>query len=196
MQHTRLKSIAIATLLAAAGSAAVAEPATYRIDPTHTFVTFEVLHFGTSTNRGRFDRTEGSVTLDSKARTGSADITIHTGSISTGTAGFDKHLRGGDFFDTGKHPNATFTGSDFVFDKNGKLAAVKGTFTLLGKTLPITIKANRFNCYHHPYIKREVCGGDFETTIQRSQWGMDYGVAKGMPDDVRLVIQIEAVKTP
>jgi len=43
-------------------------------------------------------------------------------------------------------------------------------------------------------LKRETCGGDFETTIMRSQWGMDYGVAKGLPDDIHLLIQIEAIK--
>lgn len=193
MSYRTLKTTAVATLLVAAGTVQ-AEPATYKIDPTHTFVTFEAQHFGTSTNRGRFDQTEGEVKLDRKATTGSADITIHTGSISTGTSGFDGHLRGKRFFNAEQYPTATFKGSDFVFDKNGKIQAVKGDFTLLGKTLGVTIKAKHFNCYEHPYIKREVCGGDFETTIQRSRWGMDYGVAKGLPDDIRLVIQIEAIK--
>jgi polyisoprenoid-binding protein YceI len=57
----------------------------------------------------------------------------------------------------------------------------------------VTLKATTFNCYDNPMLKREVCGGDFETTIKRSQWGMTYGLP-GIPDDVRLVIQVEAVK--
>jgi len=43
-------------------------------------------------------------------------------------------------------------------------------------------------------LKREVCGGDFETTIDRTQFGVDYGTAFGMPKNVRIVAQIEAVK--
>ena len=43
-------------------------------------------------------------------------------------------------------------------------------------------------------LKREACGGDFETTITRSKFGMDYGIAYGIPDNIRLLIQIEAVK--
>ena len=43
-------------------------------------------------------------------------------------------------------------------------------------------------------LKREVCGGDFETTIQRSQWGITYGLDYGIPDSVRIVIQAEGVK--
>ena len=69
-----------------------------------------------------------------------------------------------------------------------------GTLTMLGKSLPVTLKANLFNCYMNPLVKREVCGGDFETTIKRSQWGMNWGLNMGVPDDVRLLIQVEAVK--
>ena len=36
-------------------------------------------------------------------------------------------------------------------------------------------------------------GGDFETTIQRSQWGSTYGLP-GIPDNVRLIVQVEAIK--
>jgi polyisoprenoid-binding protein YceI len=43
-------------------------------------------------------------------------------------------------------------------------------------------------------FKREVCGGDFETTLQRSQWGMGWGLEMGMPDNVRLLVQVEAIK--
>ena len=43
-------------------------------------------------------------------------------------------------------------------------------------------------------IKRQVCGGDFETTIDRTAFGMDYGIQYGFPKEVRLVIQVEAVK--
>ena len=69
-----------------------------------------------------------------------------------------------------------------------------GTLTMLGKTQPVTLKATNFNCYMSPMIKREVCGGDFETTIARSAYGMAYGLTYGLPDNIRLLIQIEAIK--
>ena len=46
----------------------------------------------------------------------------------------------------------------------------------------------------NPMVKREVCGGDFEATIKRSQWGASYGINYGFSDDMRLVVQVEAVK--
>jgi polyisoprenoid-binding protein YceI len=59
----------------------------------------------------------------------------------------------------------------------------------------VTLKANKFNCYPSPMLqKREVCGGDFEATIDRTQFGVDYGTKFGVTKDVRLVVQIEAVK--
>lgn len=181
---------AAAALLAA--SAAQAEPVTYAIEPSHTFVTFEVLHFGTSTVRGRFGKKEGTVQIDRAAKTGSVDLTIDTTSIDTGIAPFDAHLKKKDFLGVDEFPSAKFVSQQFRFDGD-KVAEVAGTLTLLGKSRPVTLKALNFNCYDHPMLKRQVCGGDFETTIQRSQWGMSYGLPR-IPDEVRLVIQVEAVR--
>ena len=36
--------------------------------------------------------------------------------------------------------------------------------------------------------------GHAEATIQRSQWGMNWGIDLGVPDVVKLVIQVEAIK--
>lgn len=190
MRKTLLALAAVATLSA---GVAQAQSATYAIDPTHTFVTFEVGHMGTSTNRGRFDKKEGTVQLDKAGKTGKVELTIDSTSISTGTAPFDKHLQSADFFNAAQFPTLKFVGDKFSFNGD-KVSEVAGTLTLLGKTMPVTLKANNFNCYENSRIKREVCGGDFETTIQRSQWGMTWGSNFGMPDAVKLVVQVEAIK--
>ena len=130
--------------------------------------------------------------MDKHGKTGKVDITIETGSINTGTAGFDKHLSSKDFFDSANHPTARFVADKFSFNGE-KVTEVSGSLTLLGKTVPVTLKANNFNCYENPMLKREICGGDFETTIQRSQFGMGYGIP-GIPDAVKLLIQVEAIK--
>ena len=75
-----------------------------------------------------------------------------------------------------------------------KVSAVSGTLTLLGKTQPVSFKANQFNCYQSPMLKREVCGGDFEATIDRAAFGVNYGIDWGFPKNVRIVLQVEAVK--
>ncbi len=184
--------IALSAALLGSTGLARAESATYKLDSTHTYVTFEARHFGTSTNRGRFDKKDGSITLDRAAKTGKADITIDTASINTGLALFDSHLKGENFLKVQEFPSAKFVGDKFSFDGD-KVTAVTGTLTLLGKTRPVTLTATNYNCYDSPFFKREVCGGDFETTIQRSDFGMSYGLPV-IPDDIRLLIQVEAIK--
>jgi polyisoprenoid-binding protein YceI len=188
-----MKTFLIATLALAAATSVQAENTTYNADPSHTFVTFEAKHFGTSTLRGRFDKKEGSVTIDRAAKTGKAEFTIDTTSVSTGVAQLDTHLKSKDFFNAADAPTAKFVGDKFTFDGN-KVTSVAGTLTMLGKTMPASLTASNFNCYDSPMLKREVCGGDFETTIARSQWGMSYGLNFGLPDNIRLLIQVEAVK--
>lgn len=186
-------ALALAAAATLAAGAAQAQSATYAIDPNHTYATFEIGHFGTSTNRGRWDKKEGSVQLDKAAKTGKVELTIDVASINTGSAAFDKHLRGPDFFEVEKHPTAKFVADKFSFNGD-KVSEVAGTLTLKGQTQPVVLKANHFNCFQHPMLKREVCGGDFETTIDRSAYGINYGLQYGFPKDVRIVVQVEAVK--
>ena len=183
----------IALAAAFIGTSAIAAPATYVLEPTHTYVTFEIEHMGISTNRARFDKKEGSVTLDREAKTGKLEVTIDANSVNSGAAAFDKHLQSADLFDTAKFPTIKFAGDKFTFNGD-KVTEIAGTLTLLGKTGPVTLKATKFGCYPHPMLKREVCGGDFETVIDRSVWGLNYALQYGIPKEVRLVIQAEAVK--
>ena len=86
-----------------------------------------------------------------------------------------------------------FVADKFVFNGD-KVTEVTGSITLLGKTQPLTLKATNFNCYDSPMLKREVCGGDFEATLDRTQFGMNYGIDWGFPKNVHLLVQVEAVK--
>lgn len=186
-----LSPLAIAATLLV--SSLSAQAASYAIDPTHTFVTFEIGHFGTTTNRGRFDKKDGMVEFDRAAKSGKVTLTVDTTSINTGTPAFNKHLQSVDLFDAEKHPTMKFVADKFSFNGD-KVSEVSGALTLLGKTNPVILKATNFNCYDNPMLKREVCGGDFEATLDRTQFGMNYGIDWGFPKNVRLVVQVEAIK--
>jgi polyisoprenoid-binding protein YceI len=190
-----MTKFSLLAVMAALGftAAAHAESATYAIDPNHTFATWEIGHMGTSTNRGRFNKTAGSVTLDKAARTGSLDVTIDTTSLDTGTAAFTKHISSDEMLNVAAFPTAHFVASKFVFNGD-KVSEIDGNLTLMGKTNPVVLKAQNFNCYMSPMVKREVCGGDFDSTILRSQYGVYWGLNYGFPDNVHLVIQVEAIK--
>lgn len=184
---------ALATLVLVAG-AVQAQSASYKIDPNHTKAIFEAKHFGTSTNRGQWDKTEGDISLDKTAKSGKVDITIDMASINTGIGAFNDHLKGVDFFDVANHPTAKFVGDKLTF-ADGKVTEVAGKMTIRGKTNPAVLKATSFNCYDHPVLKREVCGGDFETIIKRSAFDINWGIAnRAVSDDIKVTIQAEAVK--
>ena len=190
-----MKKFSLLAVIAALGftAAAHAESATYAIDPSHTFATFEIGHMGTSTNRGRFNKTSGTVTVDKAAKTGALDVTVDTTSLDTGTAAFTKHISSDEMLNVAAFPTAHLVATKFVFNGD-KVAEIEGNLTLLGKTNPVALKAQNYNCYMSPMVKREVCGGDFDTTIVRSQYGVSYGLNYGFPDTVHLIIQVEAVK--
>ncbi|MBV8604666.1 MAG: polyisoprenoid-binding protein [Pelomonas sp.] len=186
------KTLAIAAALSGA-LLGTAQAGTYTIDPTHTYVTYEILHFGTSTNRGRFDKKEGTVEFDRAAKTGHVDVTFDVAGASTGYAAMDKHLLSPDILDAAKYPTVKFVGDKFIFDGD-KVTAVEGQLTIKGKTGPATLHATNFNCYDSPVTHHETCGGDFWTEIDRPYYGVDYGVAYGFSKTLKLIVQVEAVK--
>ncbi len=188
------KPIAILIALAALSiGAANAEPAVYKIDDDHTYATFAINHYSASINRGRFDEVTGSIQFDKAARTGTVDMTVHVRSVYSGSKGFDEHLLTPDLFDAAKHPTMRFVSDRLVFEGD-RLVEVPGQLTLLGQTHPVTLKARQFTCYDNKRAKTEACGGDFEAVIDRTQWGMNYLVDKGMPKTVLITATVEGFK--
>jgi len=167
-------------------------PAVYLIDPAHTHIQWEVRHFGTSTSRGRFDDISGHVTLERAAQRGEAAITIGTASINSGVAPLDTILRSHSFFDVKNYPQAYFVASQFRF-AGGQPVELRGELTLHGASQPVSLRAASFNCYEHPVLKREVCGGDFEAEFSRSGFNITYGLPV-VGDTVKLQIGIEAIR--
>ncbi len=179
--------------LFAAATLANAEPVSYSVEPMHTSAVFEVRHFGTSTLRARFNVRSGTITIDPAAKTGKADIVIDSSSVSSGVPSFDQSLKGAKFFNVETYPDVTFAATDFRFDGD-KVTQVSGYLTIIGKTNPVTLNATNYNCYQSPLFKnKQVCGGDFVTTIKRSEWNLNVGIPF-MSDDTKLLIQIEAVR--
>lgn len=185
---------ALAFLLGSA--AAVAAPTRYEIDPKHTYPSFEADHFGgVSVWRGKFNKSSGTVELDREAGTGKVNVTIDLGSVNSGNADLDAHLRKADFFDVEKHPTASYKGTLTGF-QNGAPTQVQGELTLRGVTKPVTLTIRSFKCMPHPMMKRELCGADAVGVIDREQFGITFGKQMGFLMETKLAIQIEAIAAP
>ncbi len=181
---------ACAALLALQGARAA--PEEFTVDRAHTFPAFEVLHLGISTQRGRFDRTSGRITLDRAAGQGTIDVEIDTAAVSTGNGSLDAALRGEDFFHVEKHPRMVFRSKQLQFEE-GVPRRVTGELTLLEATLPVTLEIERFACTRLPLLVRTTCGADLSATLSRAAFGMG-SYAKFIGDEVRIRIQVEAFK--
>ena len=178
--------------LAPALAQSVAGPVTYQLDPNHTFATFEVLHFGTSTLRGRIGPITGEVMVDRAGKAGDLRLRIPMATLSTGMRLLDARLKEPDLLATSEYPEAYFVATRFQFDAGGGVKEVRGEFTLRGVGEPLSLVARSFACRHDAMLEREVCGGDFEADLKRGRFGATLG-EPFVSDDVHLVIQVEAI---
>ena len=188
----KLKQLFIALLASGLTASAVAAVDTYKIDPSHTYPSFEADHMGISFWRGKYKQTSGTVTLDRAAKTGTIDILIAADSIDFGHDAMNTHAKKDDIFDVAKFPTVTYKSKSITFTGDVP-TSIAGELTLKGVTKPVTLTINKFKCIMHPMIKKEVCGADASATFNRA----DFGVTKGIPmfsPEVKLSIQVEAVK--
>lgn len=187
------KSWLVAVLAAITSASALAAPAHYTLDPSHTYPSFTADHMGISYWRGKFDQSSGGVTLDRTARSGTVDVTVALASVDFGMGKLDDWAKGPQFFDVARHPQAVYRGrlADF---RDGTPTRVIGTLSLHGVTRSLDLTIDRFKCIPDPMLRRERCGADARGTFRRDAFGLDAGKDYGFDMRVTLQIQVEALK--
>ena len=186
-----LLTAAVASLVTVGAYAA---PATYNVDPDHTYPAFEADHMGgQSLWRGKFNSSSGKIVYDKEAKSGTVEVNIDMASINFGHEKMNTHASSPDMFDVAKFPTATFKGKLAKFSGDSP-AEVQGDLTLHGVTKPVTLKLNSFLCKPNPMTKKEICGADAQATINREDFGVAYGKQLGFKMDTKLLISVEAIK--
>ena len=180
----------VAALLAGHASAADR----YRIDPDHTFAHFAVVHTGVSSVRGRMGVSKGSATLDVEQQTAEVVVELDPRSIDTGVKKLDAVLSDEMFFNVARYKTARFTGRAVKF-KDGVPSEFDGELTIHGVTKPVHLTAEHFVCKQVKImvLDRFVCGGDLQTILKRSDFGLDK-YSSMVSDEVRLMISVEAIR--
>ncbi len=161
----------------------------FKIDPDHTYPSFEFPHMGISVWRGKFDKTSGTVTLDREARTGSVEVRVDAASVDFGHRLMNEVAASDQWLDVERFPVMRYRGP-MVFEGDTPVA-VEGELTLLAVTRPVRLRINSFKCTTHPLFRREVCGADAEGDLDRADFGMTR-----YPEMARihLRIQVEAMR--
>ena len=187
-----MKATLLAGALTLTAVSALAAPVTYKLDPAHTYPSFEADHMGgVSKWRGKFNSSSGTFTLDTAAKSGTVDLTIDIASVDFGNDKLNEHsLKEAAMFDVAKFPTATYKGKISKWGANGP-EEISGDLTLHGVTKPVTLKVNSWLCKQNPMSKKEVCGADAEATFNRGDFGVNYGLQMGFKPEVLLRITVE-----
>ena len=161
------------------------------IETTHSSVGFTVRHLGLSKVRGRFNTFGGSVTVGNSVDDVRVEATVDFGSIDTGNAQRDGHLRGGDFFEADAHPEMRFVSTGV----SG--ASLRGELTIMGTTRPV-----EFDLEVHGVTTdgRGVTRAGFTASghIHRSEFGVAFNAPLGLDgmlisDKVAIELEVQAV---
>jgi len=162
----------------------------YQIDPPHASVAFRIQHASAGYVYGLFGQTSGSFTLGSNP---SFDVTIQADSIETANEKRDQHLRSPDFFNVRQFPQITFRSTD-VSRVDEDTLNVTGDLTLLGTTKSVTIPVDivATDAAFQGSTRGSVHA---EFDIDRSDWGMSWGVDNGvLSDKVTLMVGLEGIE--
>lgn len=169
---------------------------TYKIDPAHSEVFFQVRHLVTKV-RGRFSDFEGTIDYnEGSPETSSVNFSIKTASIDTNVGDRDTHLRSGDFFAAEEHPTLTFK-SKKITKKGGESFDVLGDLTVRGTTKEITLPVSFLGNATDPWGGKRI-GFEAETTLNRKDFGLNWNAALEtggflVGDDVKVTLSIQAV---
>ena len=163
----------------------------YRIDPSHSFVTFTISHLGYSVLHGRFNTLNGAFDHDPAAPEKSRiHVEVATASVDTNHAERDKHLRGGDFLAVDTFPTATFESSAVTM--RGESGTLKGKLTLHGVTRDVTMPITHVGAGKDPWGGYR-SGWSGRLTIKRSDYGISYNLGPAAAE-MTLGLFIEGIR--
>ena len=171
-----------------------ANAADYVIDTqgAHASIQFSVSHLGYSFVVGRFNEFSGNFSFDqAKIADAKVNVKINTTSVDSNHAERDKHLRGADFLNSDKFPEASFVSTSIVDNGNNQFV-INGDFTFNGVTKPLSIDAKAIGEGKDPWGGYRA-GFTGKTSFAMKDYGvkMDLGAASA---NVVLDLVVEGIK--
>jgi polyisoprenoid-binding protein YceI len=178
-------------------AAPVSTPSTWKVDPTHSELSFSIRHM-VSRVRGQFDTWTGTIIADPNDwNAASVEVVAQASTIDTNNERRDEDLRSPNHFDAEANPTVTFK-STKVTRFAGDSVQVAGNLTIHGVTKPVVLRGH-FNGMTGAPGKRRA-GFEAETTINRQDFNMTWNrIVEGssiLGDEVKIEIDIAAVEQP
>lgn len=171
-----MKKIIVSTSIALIGAltSLTAAPQTFKADPAHTGITFKIRHFFT-TVPGSFSEFDATIKYDAEdPEMSSAMATVKVGSVDTNNDKRDAHLKDEDFFDVSENPEISFRSTKWETTDQENQFKVTGNLTMAGKTAQVVLDVMLLGLQENQQGTL-VSGWEASTTIDRRDWGIDYG---------------------
>jgi len=166
---------------------------TWKLDPSHSELSFWVRHLKISKVRGTFEDFDVTVITPEDPSKISIEASIDVSSVNTGVEARDNHLRSSDFFLVEQHPHMLFRSTGIRVD--GDDFTIDGELTLRGVTQTVTLKGEFGGVITDDY-GRTKAGASASTTINRQDFGVSWNAALEaggftLGDDVTISIDLQ-----
>jgi polyisoprenoid-binding protein YceI len=163
-------------------TAEVVPAGTWRSDPVHSHVSFEVVHAGVDVFRGSFEDFDVSIA------DGIVEGSVKVASVDVRDEQLNGHLQSPDFFDAQRFPEITFRADRLEW----------GEITIKGVTRPVELKTALSGPSTDPF-GRERIGLSVEATIDRTEFGITWNAPNQsggdyLANDVVLIARLALVR--
>ena len=172
--------------------------ATYKIDASHSEITFKVRHLMISTVGGKFNTFDATLEAeDGDFADAKISFEADVNSITTHNEQRDTHLKSDDFFAADKYPKLTFV-STAIEKLSNEEYTITGDLTIRDVTRPVELKAEYNGEIVDPWGQTRV-GFELNGKINRQEFDLKWnGLTEAggivVSDEVRLHLNIEMVK--
>jgi polyisoprenoid-binding protein YceI len=170
----------------------------YEIDATQTAVEFVGRHMMINKVRGRFTDVRGRITIAEEPAQSHVEVEIGAGSVDTGNAKRDTHLRSDVFFDVERYQTIVFR-STSVQALAGSVWELLGDLTIRDTTQQVGLRVTFDGAEASPGADERI-GFTATTEVNREDFGMTFnealetgGVLIGRT--VRIELSIQATPT-
>ncbi|MCF6526558.1 YceI family protein [Streptomyces sp. JJ36] len=157
-------------------------PGTWTLDHHHSSVGFEIRHLGISKVRGRFGEVDATLVVGRTLDDCSVTATVALGSVDTGNADRDAHVRAPDMLDVERRPEMTFRSSRLR--GAGAEWAMDGTLTIGEVSREVSFTAEFGGLVDSVLDDRRHCGFEARGEIRRSDFGLGFGAGDALLGDV------------
>lgn len=168
----------------------------WKLDPTHSELTFKVKHLMISNVKGEFTKFDATIEGE-KFEDSSISATVQTASVFTNNEERDGHLQSADFFEVENYPEMKFTSTSITKESDDEFK-LTGDLTIKGTTKSITLDVDFGGYMTDPYGNQKA-GFSIEGKLNRKDFGLNWNAALEtggvlVSDEVKLAAELQFVK--